>query len=283
MFRVCTVLILLLTIAGSRASGQTYFTTTETGVAIGGSQYFGDLNENYSLRTPHLAGGIYVRKHFTQYIAAKLVANYTHVGFDDRFNSAPFQKARNLSFQSDIFEFALQAEFNFFRFTTGDPYHRFTPFLTCGVGAFYYDPWANYGGGKVNLRSLGTEGQFTGFADRKYSNVNACFPLGVGVKFWIVSGVNLTLEIADRLTLTDYLDDVSNTYVGAGKFIVNSSARALQDRSTEISSTALGRPDKQRGNSSTKDQYLMALLSISWHFTTYRCPAALEGDMIRTY
>jgi hypothetical protein len=284
MHRVITVLTLLLTVTGLRAIGQEYFTTTETGVAIGGSQYFGDLNDNYSFRTPHLAGGIYVRKHFTNYISAKIVANYTHVSFDDKYNSAPYQQQRNLSFESDIIELAAQAEFNFFRFVTGDPYHRFTPYLTCGIGAFYYDPYTTYAGGRASLRALGTEGQFVGHADRKYSNVSACFPLGVGVKFWIVGGVNLTLEIADRLTVTDYMDDVSSTYVGADKFIINSTNRALQDRSVEKTpKTPLGRPGKQRGNNSTLDQYAMALLSISWHFTTYRCPAALEGDMIRAY
>ena len=271
------IFLLLLTTMGARA--QSYFTSTEVGISVGGSQYFGDLNENYGLRTIGLAGGIYVRKHLNQYISVKAVTNYTQVGYDDKFNTDDYKRSRNLNFRSDIFEMAAQAEFNFFRFATGDMYNRFTPYLTGGVGFFYYDPYTVYKGNKYFLRPMGTEGQNAGKSNRKYSNTSPCFPIGVGVKFWLKAGVNLTLEIADRLTTTDYLDDVSTTYVGVNKFPVNSVAAALQDRSVELNGKEiLGRAGKQRGNTSSYDQYLMAMLSVSWHFTTYRCPSFMSTD-----
>jgi len=270
----------LFSVSGVQA--QSYFTSLEVGIALGGSQYFGDLNPHYGFNTIGPAGGIYVRKHMNRYISVKAVADYTKVGYDDKFNSDPFDKARNLNFQSPVFEFALQAEFNFFSFVTGDKYHRFTPFLTGGIGAFYYNPYTMYNGTKYYLQPLGTEGQNAGFSDRKYSNVSPCFPIGIGAKMWLKGGVNLTLEIADRLTTTDYLDDVSATYVGSNKFPANSVAQALQDRSGENSPTQLGRAGKQRGSTSSYDQYLLAMLSISWHFTTYRCPSfMLNEDLIR--
>ncbi len=268
----------------SEVKAQSYFTSLEVGVAIGGSQYFGDLNDNYGFKTIGLAGGIYARKHMNQYISVKLVANYTKVGYDDKYNTEPFEHQRNLNFQSVVVEGALQAEFNFFRFVTGDKEHRFTPFLTGGIGAFYYDPYTYLNGQKYNLRSQGTEGQNNGYADRKYTSISPCFPIGVGVKWWLKGGVNLTLEVADRLTTTDYLDDVSATYVGANRFPANSPAAALQDRSGEQSSGSngeVGRAGKQRGNTASKDQYLMALASISWHFTTYRCPHFMSDDLIK--
>jgi hypothetical protein len=103
---------------------------------------------------------------------------------------------------------------------------------------------------------------------------------------WLKGGVNLTLEIASRLTFTDYLDDVSSTYVGIDRFPVTpkNPAYALQDRSVELDPlNPLGRKGKQRGNSSTRDQYLMCLFSVSWHFTTYRCPEFMRKDLISTY
>ena len=262
-----------------RAKSQTYFTSMEFGIAMGGSQYFGDLNDNYGFQTISAAGGIYARKHMNTYISLKLVANYTQVSYDDKYNTSLYQHLRNLNFTSQVYECALQAEFNFFSFVTGDPYHRFTPFLTGGIGAFYYDPYTTYNGVQTYLRPLGTEGQYAGYSNRKYGNVSPCFPIGAGAKFWVKGGVNLTLEIADRLTTTDYLDDVSTTYVGAGKFPSGSAARGLQDRSLEIKSqkSPIGTLGKQRGNTSSYDQYIVALLSISWHFTTYHCPEFMRS------
>ncbi|MBC7552374.1 MAG: hypothetical protein H7257_00185 [Taibaiella sp.] len=272
-------------LAAGDACAQSYYTTTEFSVSLGGSQYFGDLNENYGFKTIAPVYGVYMRKRLGGYIALKAVANYTDVGYDDKMNKVPYEVARNLNFKSNIYEVAVQAEFNFFKFATGDPYHRFTPYITSGIGAFYYDPYTTYKGVKYNLREQGTEGQNAGYGNRKYGKVSPCFPLGVGIKYWIRPGVNFAFEIADRLTTTDYLDDVSTTYVGVDKFkkvtVANPSA-ALQDRSLEVQSEpALGRPGKQRGNSSNYDQYIMATFSLSWHFTTYRCPQDLNADLIR--
>ena len=257
------------------AHSQRYFTALEVGISGGGSQYFGDLNQHYGFKTPYPGGGFYGRYRLNSYIAAKAGVNYTRVGYDDKLESDPYQKLRNLNFKSDIFEFAVQAEFNFFAFITGDPYHRFTPYLTGGVGVFYYDPYTTYNGVRYYLRQMGTEGQNAGYANRKYSTTAACFPVGAGVKVWIRKGVNLTVELADRLTTTDYLDDVSSTYVGADKFKKNAIAAALQDRSGEVNSVKLGRDGKQRGNTSSKDQYFMALISLSFNFTSYKCTGPL--------
>jgi uncharacterized protein DUF6089 len=258
---------------------QSYFTSTELGIALGGAQYFGDLNDNYGFKTVSAAGGIYARKHMNSYISIKLVANYTQVSYNDRYNSSLYERTRNLSFSSPIIEGALQAEFNFFSFVTGDPYHRFTPFLTGGVGIFYYSPSTVYNGTTYSLQPQGTEGQYVGYAGRKYGTTSPCFPIGVGMKFWLKGGINLTLEIADRLTTTDYLDDVSSTYVGASSFPKNSTVAALQDRSIELDPKhPLGIQGKQRGNTASYDQYIMALLSVSWHFTSYKCPSFMKND-----
>lgn len=272
---------------GKAHAQSTFYTANEYGLSIGATQYFGDLNENYGFNTIAPAYGIYIRRRMNSYIALKLSGFYTSVGYDDKYNTVPYMVSRNLNFKSNIFEVSAQAEFNFFRYITGDRTFRFTPYLTGGIGAFYYNPYTTYRGSKYYLQPLGTEGQNAGYNDRKYSNYSVCFPIGAGVKYWLRPGVNLTFEIVDRLTLTDYLDDVSTTYVGADKFprtTVNNPAKALQDRSVELANTTeLGRSGKQRGNASSKDQYLMAVFSISFNFTTYRCPAFMGKDLIPSY
>ena len=276
-----TILFLLITLCTAQAvQAQKYYTGTEVGISGGGSQYFGDLNENYGYKTIHVNGGIYARKRMNMYIAVKAVVNYTNVGYDDKLNSDLYDRTRNLNFKSEIIEGALQAEFNFFGFVTGDPTHRFTPYLTGGIGAFYYSPYTTYNGQKYSLQPQGTEGQNTStYKNRKYGSTAACFPIGIGAKFWITGGVNLTLEIADRLTTTDHMDDVNSTYVGINNFKPNSAAAALQDRSGETGQTTkLGVAGKQRGNTSSMDQYMLAEISLSFNFTSYRCPSADRND-----
>ncbi len=275
------VLFGALVCATGTGRAQTFFSGWEYGVWGGGSQYFGDLNDNYGFDYVRPAGGLFARYHLSPYIGIRASAGYTVVGFDDKFNSSGYQRLRNLNFRSDVVEATVQAEFNFFRFATGDEQYRFTPYLTAGIGAFYYSPYTAYGGRRYFLRTVGTEGQFAGYPERRYSHVSACFPLGAGIKTWLRPGLNLGVEISDRLTLTDYLDDVSTTYVGADRFptdpIAPNPAYVLQDRSREIQPAApLGRAGKQRGNSQTKDQYLVLQVNLSFQLTTYRCPAYLK-------
>ena len=288
MRRICTIVLFsVVFLLGYSARAQSYFTRTEIGFSGGMSQYFGDLNEHYGFNTMSPTYGIYVRRKINSYIALKAVANYTKLSYDDKFNTGdPYALERNLNFSTPVVEVALQAEFNFFKFITGDPQYRFTPYLTGGVGVFYYNPSTTYQGNKVFLQPLGTEGQNVGY-QRKYSNFSVCAPIGAGVKFWLKGGINLSFEIADRLTTTDYIDDVSSTYVGADRFPTGAHAGpalALQNRSGEIVGyTTLGEGGKQRGNASSFDQYLMAQFSISFHFTSYRCPQDLDAGLIRTY
>lgn len=290
MFKFRALALIIVFLIAGMANGHaqsTFFTANEYGISIGATQYFGDLNESYGFKTIAPAYGLYVRRRMNSYIALKASGFYTNVGYDDKYNTIPYKVSRNLNFKSNIVEFSAQAEFNFFRFITGDRYFRFTPYLTGGIGGFYYNPYTTYKGTKYYLQPLGTEGQNAGYNDRKYSNYSVCFPIGAGIKYWLFPGVNLSFEISDRLTLTDYLDDVSGTYVGADKFpriTANNPAKALQDRSVELTGNPeLGRVGKQRGNSASSDQYLMAVFSISFNFQTYRCPAFMGKELIRSY
>jgi len=264
------------------ARAQTFYSGYEWGVSLGGSQYFGDLNDDYGFRYVRPAGGIFGRYHMNPYIGIRGSLSATRVGYADKFSSNPYNKKRNLDFRSDILEAAVMAEFNFFRFSTGELGSRFTPYLTGGVGAFYYNPYSIYNGRRYNLRTIGTEGQRAGYDDRKYSSFSVCFPIGVGVKYWVRPGMNLGFEIADRLTLTDYLDDVSTTYVGADKFpnddpLNPNPGYYLQDRSIgDGSGDPLGRTGKQRGNSTTRDQYLYFVINFSIQLKVYKCPSYMK-------
>lgn len=285
MQKLVRFFLVLIAVAGvHKAGGQTFYENKEYGVSAGASQYFGDLNDNYGFKFIRPAAGVFMRIHINPFIAMRIGAAATRVGYDDKLSSNYYNKKRNLNFESDLVEATLQAEFNFFRFFTGEEHSRFTPYLTGGIGAFYYNPFTTYNGQRYFLRPLGTEGQnLQNYGDRHYDKLGISIPIGAGFKYWLRPGVNFGMEIANRLTTTDYIDDVSKTYVGAQNFPTNPvnpvPAAVLQDRSVELGDgMPLGREGKQRGNSATKDQFMMVLFNLSFQLKTYKCPAYLKDQ-----
>lgn len=252
----------------------------EFGVGIGAAHYFGDLNTRAHLNRPKPAATAFFRKNFGNYIALRVGGSFAQVGYSDAYNKENLtMKQRNLSFNSNIWELAVQGDFNFYRFLPGDPNYRFSPYITLGAGLFNYDPYAYLNGEKYYLRTLGTEGQGdTAYRDRKpYNTMAVSIPFGVGLKYSINDRINIGFEIVHRFTNTDYLDDVSKTYVDPEIFPNNpdgtpSAARLLADRSYEYGIT--NAPGTQRGNSKQKDQFTTAIFYISLNLQSYRCPSA---------
>src|SRR5690606_27871196 len=129
---------------------------------------------------------------------------YAQLGYSDQYSKNDYQRWRNLSFNTNIWEIALQGDFNFFRFVPNDPDYLFTPYVTLGIGLFSYDPYAFLDGHKEYLRPLGTEGQTTGYLGRKeYSTMSFSIPFGVGIKYNISDNFNVSFEVAHRFTGTD--------------------------------------------------------------------------------
>ena len=254
----------------------------EIGVTVGAAHYFGDLNTNASINRPKPAVGVFFRKQFSQYVALRLGLHYAQLGYSDVYSKNDYQHRRNLSFNSNIWEATLQGDFNFMRFVPGDPYLRFTPYVTLGVGAFNYDPYAYLGGTKYFLRAIGTEGQGSpAYPNRKaYSAVAFCMPLGMGVKYNINRNLNFSFEVAYRFTTTDYLDDVSTTYTPDAYTQTLPDGKPttwylLQDRSYETGDgVRIGTKGRQRGFSSQRDAYVIAEVGLALTLTSYRCPTA---------
>ncbi len=260
------------------ASAQHFFSSGEYGVGLGASNYFGDLNQDFGFGyiRPSVSG--FVRYHINPYLSIRGQALITQTGYDDKMSSNAYQQARNLSFRTNIGEVSAMTELNFFWFETGNTEKRFTPYIALGIGGFYYAPYTVLGGRTEPLRKLGTEGQKKNeYKERQYGSFNVCFPVGIGAKYWIAPGVNLAFELVNRFTTTDYLDDVSTTYVGEHNFPNNQTnptpEQVLQDRS----GNNLGTAGKQRGNSITKDQYFIAEFTLSFQLKTYKCPSHLKG------
>jgi hypothetical protein len=271
----------VLSVKQAAAQYESIVQQGEFGISAGAAHYFGDLNTRAKLNRPKPALGVFFRKQFGNYTALRVAFHYARLGYSDVYNTQnEYQRRRNLSFNSNVFELTLQGDFNFFKFVPADPDYNFTPYITLGAGIFSYDPYAYLNGEKVFLRPLGTEGQGTAaYPDRKpYNTMAICFPFGVGVKYALNDRMNIGFEVVHRFTMTDYLDDVSKTYVGADKFPPlpdgsASVAQLMQDRSYETGEI-IGIEGRQRGYSKQKDQYVMAELTLSFNLSSYRCPTA---------
>jgi hypothetical protein len=253
----------------------------EFGVGLGAGHYFGDLNTRAWLNRSKMAASVFFRKNFGNYIAARIGVSYARLGYSDIYNTHnEYMYRRNLSFNSNVWELALQGDFNFFRFMPGEPGFNFTPYVTLGAGIFSYDPYTYLRGEKIFLRPLGTEGQGNAaYPERKqYSSMGISLPIGVGIKYSLNERMNIGFEILHRLTNTDYLDDVSTTYVDAAIFPTNpdgspSSAALLHDRSYELGEP-IGLPGRQRGNSRQKDQFVTAMFFVTFNLQSYKCPTS---------
>ncbi len=252
----------------------------EFGITAGLAHYFGDLNTRAGLNRPKPAFGVFYRKQFNNYLGMRVSAHYAQLGYSDVYSNNQYQKTRNLSFNTEMFELAVHGDFNFFKFIPGDPEFGFTPYVTIGMGIFSYNPYAYLDGKKVFLRPLGTEGQNIPYVDpvtnktrKPYGSMAVCFPIGLGIKYNINDKTNFSIQVAQRLTTTDYLDDVSTTYVGSNKFVAGSTADILQDRSYEKVATRIGTEGRQRGWSKQKDQYVIAEIGVTFNISSYKCPA----------
>jgi Outer membrane protein beta-barrel domain len=178
----------------------------------GMSNYSGDLQaKRYTFDQALFAFGVGVQYDITRNFSATSTISFMKVGGSDQFNSADLV-FRNLSFQTNIIEWNLLAEYTFLDITQS----RFSPFVFGGIAVYHFDPYAfDSTGQKVYLKPLSTEGEglpeYPG--QKPYSLTQFAIPFGGGIKFRASENIVFAFEIGLRKTFTDYLDDVSTVYV----------------------------------------------------------------------
>ena len=241
----------------------------EAGGWVGGSHYFGDINNSFNLKSPGLAAGIVGRYNFNNRLCFKLSANYGNVSADDADSKNSYEQARNLSFKSVIFDGTGQFEFNFLPYDHGSSSNFYSPYLFAGLSVFYFNPLAEYKGEDVELRELGTEGQFRG---EEYYSIQGALAYGVGLKLDLSYEWSLNFELSARKLFTDYLDDVSTVYPDLDDLeaLRGPDAVALSDRS--LNDISIGQEGRQRGDSNNNDSFAFLGISLVYYFGDIRCP-----------
>jgi opacity protein-like surface antigen len=179
----------------------------------GVSNYTGDFIESkYTFQGAKPAFGLGVGYAVTDHIGVRAMFSFTKLGADDKNNNDPYLLRRNLNFKTNIAEFTVMGQYFFFNTTTS----RINPYLTAGIGVFHYNPYTfDTAGNKHYLKPLSTEGQgLSQYPDRKpYSLTQFTVPFGAGIRFRVTENISLGWEIVLRKTFTDYLDDLSNSYI----------------------------------------------------------------------
>jgi hypothetical protein len=248
----------------------------EVGVMLGGSAYSGDLTPGLiDLKQINPAGGILVRANITKYITIKGNAYYGSISGDDRDATSDKNKIRNLSFKSDIVDIGANCEINLTGFVPNNPHYTTSPYLFAGLAVFAFDPkgYDETTHSWVRLQPLGTEGQGTPrYNDRtKYALTQVSIPFGVGLKHCFDPHWNFGLEFGWRKTFTDYLDDVSSTYV-ENAYLSNFSGplAARMSNKTLNKDTNLDR-NSYRGNPTALDWYMFGGIIISYNILSPPC------------
>jgi hypothetical protein len=245
----------------------------ELGLFGGGVFYLGDLNQGTPfLQTRPAYGGI-ARYNITDRWAMRLNVLQGKVLGDDEVSKANLE--RQLSFESNITEFSLVAEFNFFDYVTGSTRNYVAPYIFAGLGLFLFNPKAE----NVELKELGTEGQNTGYDGRKpYKTFSMAMPFGIGFKYSLTKKLGFAFEWGMRKTITDYIDDVSTTYYLDGESIdPGNTAQILSDP------TRNHKPGMMRGNPRTKDWYSFFGVSVTYKFDLFRQYKCVDFGERRKY
>jgi hypothetical protein len=260
------VLFVAFSIAGYSQKGY------EIGGFAGITNYIGDLNPNFSLKTPGPTIGAVARYNFNTRTALRFDAAAGWMVGKDQLSENNFQKARNLSFRTDYLDAALNLEFNFFNLIHGSRDQYFTPYVFGGLAFVYYNPTAKLDGTRYALRPLGTEGQTKG---NEYSRIAGGLGYGMGIKLDFNYEWSLNVELCARQIGTDYLDDVSTVYPIMSELAARHGDIAVQlsDRSGELGIEPIGTPGRQRGNSGDNDAYYSFRVGLVYYIGLLQCPS----------
>ncbi len=299
----CTLLLLTLFLS-IRSYGQSDARIVEAGFTLAPSNLLGDLGGNSGKGKPflkdnnfsmtRLMAGAHISYHPAEWYALRLSVNYGSIAGDDgvitgKGGLEEARRVRNLDFRSKIAEAYVAGEFYPTTFFEDDPSqrtHKFRPYGVAGIGVFHFNPQGKdpATGKWVNLKDLHTEGQgFPELPNRKnYSLTQVNIPIGIGVKYFLNERVSLGFEVLSRKTFTDYIDDVSTTYIDNNLFYKNLPlnvavvANRMYDKSVSAANRNAG---EKRGTSSHNDSYYsagfklnIALGEIGSSFASMRCP-----------
>jgi opacity protein-like surface antigen len=238
---------------------------------LGLAGYQGDLKAHtVSLSQTKLMGSIGARYDLSEHITARTYFTLASLKADDKKGTEVMQR-RNLNFQTKIFDWELTAQYNLFSLND----RWWTPYAFAGIGLYHFKPFTtDADDNKVLLQPLTTEGQ--GFTEgvKEYKLTQFSIPLGIGIDYPLNEDMRLGIEFGYRKIFTDYIDDVSGSYVDQQSLLSARGQTAVDFawRGDEVGSGPYPAAGAPRGNRDQKDgyYYVAVTYTIRYFFDKYK-------------
>jgi len=263
----------------------------EVGINFGPTFFLGDLGGHRGYGTTFVKDlnvpltkfmkGAFVGVYPNEWLGFRLAGQLTYLEGKDVIirtdgTNELYRKFRNLDVRTDVWEVYSAIEFfplMFINREDEDYQPKLRPYVFGGVGIFHFNPQGSLSDANGNktwydLQPLHTEGQ--GFAEypdvKPYKLTQLNMPLGAGLKYFLYGNVNLGFELLYRKTFTDYIDDVSTTYIDPSlfnKYLSPADANIaiqIHDKSSGVYTRT--DPGLQRGNPKNFDAYFSFLFKI---------------------
>jgi hypothetical protein len=237
------------------------------GLFGGIANYQGDLiNSAYVGKLTRVAAGITGEYEVSSHLSLRAGFTFAQIAGDDEFNTKDYLKLRNLSFESNIVELSLVAQYYTFSFDN----KRWSPYVFGGLAVYHFNPYIlTVDDEKIFLPPLSTEGQgLSGYDNKRYSLTQFALPFGFGAKYAINDNIRIGAEFGLRKLFTDYLDDVSTNYADENDLRTQRGdlSANLAYRGDEVAGGNPAYPAKgaQRGGAEQKDWYYLTGLTLSF-------------------
>jgi hypothetical protein len=249
----------------------------------GASNYQGDLQDKrFTFSQSHVAGGVGVSYDLSDKFSVRSGITLAKISADDKYGR---NRLRNLNFTSNLTEVNLGLEYYITRLQD----HALTPFVFGGIALYHFNPYTtDTSGSKYFLKPLSTEGEGFIQGRNNYSLTQFAIPFGGGVKLSLSENINVGLELGLRKLFTDYLDDVSTSYVDQALLFTTKGSKAVElaFRGDELKNgNTYPAGGSMRGGAKNKDWYYFTGLTVSFRLGTgngigggskhsgYGCPA----------
>lgn len=200
----------------------------------GSANYWGEIVPistftTLATQTTRWNAGFQYTRHFSRKFSAKGSISYIRIAGDDNYfdytaPGGPFDAnfVRNLHFRNDLKEISLSGiwEINS-NFENPDRRPNWAPYFSLGLAGLLHSPQARKAA--TALDALGNplippvQNDWVNLRDQlektekiSYNAMAISIPLGFGIRKRITKNIDIGFEVSYRISMTDYLDDVSD-------------------------------------------------------------------------
>ena len=252
---------------------------------LGATNFLGDIGgsstqgthflKDFNFGSTREMGSVGLRYMLSDYMAVKGGLYFGMLRGNDALSSEKDRHNRNINFRSPIVEISGQYEVYFNKEQVGHRYHirhahgmhniNIQGYAFVGIGAFFFNPQGYYQGNWYNLRPLSTEGEGLPGGPKKYSQFGLCIPFGLGCKYALNRQWSVGLEISERWTTSDYIDDTHGVYYNNDAILAAKGPIAAYFADPSLGQVpGQTNTGQERGDSRHNDTYLFTMFTANY-------------------